>query len=127
MAFKILVVDDELDMRNLFSLFLEKEGYEVTRASNGKEAYEIVQTSKPDLIISDIRMPVWDGVELFDRITQMAAPHIPILFVSGYADYERRDFHKNPNFMGFVSKPIRRQKLIESVKEIQLKTASGHH
>lgn len=118
MSYKILVVDDEVDIRNLFSLFLKKEGYEVIAAANGNEACDLISESRPDLIISDVRMPVCDGVELLNRVTKMAPPHLPILFVSGFTNCDESVFRDSPNFAGFISKPVRRQNLIDWVKKI---------
>lgn len=59
----ILVVDDDHDIRNLLELYLRNEGYQVTHASNGTEAFQIVEEQKIDLILLDIMMPEMDGLE----------------------------------------------------------------
>ena len=119
MSFKILVVDDEKDIRLLFALFLEKEGYEVDFASDGSEALQKIIASRPDLVISDIRMPVSDGYDLLRNATKLTPPKIPILFISGYAEGQENTLNENPNFVGFMPKPIRRQKFLDVVNKIK--------
>jgi YesN/AraC family two-component response regulator len=68
MAFKILVVDDEDIIRDSLFYVLEKEGYEVQKAENGKTAYEKMLGEHFDLVITDIEMPVMKGTELLEKI-----------------------------------------------------------
>lgn len=64
MATRILAVDDEENIRRLVKISLERVGYEVITASNGREALELVQTQAPDLILMDIMLPELDGLEV---------------------------------------------------------------
>jgi CheY-like chemotaxis protein len=78
------VVDDEPDMRFLFRYFLEIAGHEVFEANNGGAALQSVHKSPPDLVITDIMMPVMGGLELIGRLrSDPATAAIPILVVSG--------------------------------------------
>lgn len=120
MGFRVLVVDDEKDIRLLFSLFLKKEGYEVDFAENGKEALLKIQESRPDLVISDIRMPISDGYELLKNTTKLTPPKIPMLFISGYAEGQEHTLKGNPNFVGFMAKPVHRQNFLDAVNKIRL-------
>ena len=119
MSFKILVVDDEKDIRLLFALFLKKEGYDVDFAEDGREALTKIKASRPDLVISDIRMPVSDGYDLLRNTTKLTPPKIPILFISGYAEGQENTLTDNPNFAGYMTKPIRRQKFLDAVNKIK--------
>ena len=70
---KVLIVDDEFPARELLKMAVdwEKAGYEITgEAKNGQEAYRCYQEEKPDLIITDIQMPVMDGIELIRKIKE---------------------------------------------------------
>lgn len=118
MAYKILIVDDEKDLRDLLTTFLNREGFETEVAANGKEAYDKIQVVHPDLVISDVRMPVWDGFELLRNVTKMGAPRIPMLFISGFAAGDATELKDSPNFAGFIAKPVKRQTLIDAVKAI---------
>jgi len=87
---KILVVEDEESLRLLYEEELKSEGYEVLTAVNGREAIELLETGKPDLIILDIVMPVMDGMEALGRIVGKERK-IPIILNTSYSGY-RQDF-----------------------------------
>jgi CheY-like chemotaxis protein len=79
-----LVVDDEPDLRFLLRRIFERAGYEVVEASHGSDALASVHASLPDLVVTDIMMPVMDGVELIRRLrADPATAEIPILAASG--------------------------------------------
>jgi CheY-like chemotaxis protein len=81
---RILVVDDEPDMRFMLRRILERAGHEVAEAGDGAAALTSVRHARPDLVITDISMPVMDGAELIRRLRGDAAvAAIPILAVSG--------------------------------------------
>ena len=86
MAHKILIVDDEADVRTFLTAVLKKEGYETLTAANGREALEIVRRELPDLVILDLQMPEQTGTDFFRRLKkdeELGA--IPIIVVSGLA------------------------------------------
>lgn len=87
---KILVADDEMSIRLLYSEELKEEGYEVYLASNGKEALEIVETVPLDLVILDIKMPEMDGIEALRQIKERR-PDLPVLLSTAYGEY-KQDF-----------------------------------
>ena len=120
MAYKILVVDDEKDLRDLISLFLKREGFEVKNASDGEEAFGLINQERPDLVISDIRMPNWDGYELMKRVSSdLTPPRLPMLFISGYTDGRESVLKSDPNYAGFLAKPVMPNVLIDKVHSIQ--------
>ena len=84
---KILVVDDEPDLRFILRRIFEQAGHEVTDASHGAEAMECVRGSLPELVVTDMMMPVMDGYELIRLLrADPATAQIPILAVTGYGD-----------------------------------------
>ena len=87
---KILVVDDEENIRILYSEELQDEGYDVIVASNAEEADIKIRESNPDLITLDIRMPGMDGIELLRKLRERDK-NIPIVMCSAYSDY-KQDF-----------------------------------
>lgn len=87
---KILVADDEMSIRLLYSEELKEEGYEVYLASNGKEALEIVEKVPLDLVILDIKMPEMDGIEALRQIKEKH-PDLPVLLSTAYGEY-KQDF-----------------------------------
>lgn len=82
----ILVVDDEADIRELFKEELEDNGAKVFEADNGVAAYEVFQKGGVDAIISDIRMPGGDGVDLVKKV-KADNTDVPIYLITGFADY----------------------------------------
>jgi len=81
---KILLVDDEPDQRFLLRRILQRAGHEVSEANDGAAALHAVQESAPELVVTDVMMPVMDGVELIRCLRgNPATAHIPILAASG--------------------------------------------
>ncbi|KEK23019.1 response regulator transcription factor [Bacillus gaemokensis] len=76
----ILIADDEMEIADLIAIHLEKEGYRVVKASNGKEAIQVIQSQVIDLVILDIMMPEMDGYEVTRQIRGQY--HMPIIFLS---------------------------------------------
>jgi CheY-like chemotaxis protein len=87
---KILVADDEMAIRLLYSEELKEEGYEVYTAANGREALEIIESVPLDLVILDIKMPEMDGIEALRQIKERK-PDLPVLLSTAYGEY-KQDF-----------------------------------
>ena len=71
---RVLVVDDEPTIRDLVSMVLEEEGYEVTRAEHGQQALSVIESDPPDLVVSDVWMPCLDGLSLAHRLVKRGIP-----------------------------------------------------
>jgi CheY-like chemotaxis protein len=80
--YRVLVVDDEEDIRSLATALLESKNYEVLSAANGFEAIDALKHALPDIVISDLRMPRMSGFELLSVIRRRF-PHIPVIAISG--------------------------------------------
>ena len=87
---RILVVDDEENIRFLFKEELEEEGYQVEMASNGFEAINKVKTSKFDVVVMDIKMPGMDGIQALNEIKNMVKDQ-PVILCSAYGEF-KQDF-----------------------------------
>jgi DNA-binding response OmpR family regulator len=87
---KIMVVDDEENIRFLYKEELEDEGFAVELAKNGEEALEKLPEFKPDLITLDIKMPGMNGIEVLKRIREQDR-ELPIVLCSAYGEY-KQDF-----------------------------------
>lgn len=85
---KILVVDDEENIRILYQEELEEEGYTVEVAAHGQEALEKVNIFRPDLVTLDIRMPGMDGVETLRKIREVQR-NLPVILCSAYGEYKQ--------------------------------------
>jgi len=84
-GFNILIVDDEVDMRDSLSELLSREGYSVQEAENGKVALELMGSNKFDLIVSDILMPEMDGVALLKKVKESDSEAVVILITGSYS------------------------------------------
>lgn len=113
--YKILVVEDEKHQRELYTMELQDEGYEVDQASNGKDAVEKVKNNKYDLVILDIRMPEMDGIEALGKILSRDKK-IPVIIYTAYSNYKS-------NFMtwtadAYVTKSSNLEELKSKISEI---------
>jgi DNA-binding response OmpR family regulator len=88
---KILVVDDEENIRELYRDELSEEGYEVELAEDGYEALKKVEMFCPDLVTLDVKMPGIDGLEVLRRIRE-ANPSLPVLLLTAFGEF-RQDFN----------------------------------
>ena len=85
--FRILIAEDDKELKQLFSHVLEKNGYEVTGADNGREALRALDSGYFDLIISDIMMPVMDGYELVKALREQGST-VPVLMITAKDSFD---------------------------------------
>ncbi len=101
----ILVVDDEPEFRIIMRSVLRAEGMDVILAEHGQEALEKLKETKFDLVITDIYMPVMDGIKLHRAVRAMPEfEKLPFLFVSAYDDQHTVEAVKDPRYEGFFRK-----------------------
>lgn len=117
-AFTILLVDDETDLRDVIAFDLKRKGYEVTTASGGQEAWEKLKTLKSiDLVITDIKMPQGDGLELLKNIVAHQ-PHLPVICLTGFAELSPEEILKL-GAKAIFEKPFDRKKFHELLLELK--------
>jgi len=85
---RIMIIDDEENIRFLYKEELEEEGFAVECAKNGREALDKLSLFKPDLITLDIKMPEMDGIETLKRIREIER-HLPIIICTAYGEYKQ--------------------------------------
>ncbi len=116
---KILVVDDESSMRFLLRMVLETGGFEVVEAHHGAVALERVKEEEPDLVVTDLMMPVMNGRELIGRLRADAkTAGIPILVLSSKPDAEVTEAD------GFLRKPFEIDALLDTARSLCRKDAA---
>lgn len=114
---KILVVDDEEQIRELLREFLTGAGYEVAVAANGEDALEVAQRERPDLILLDVRMPELDGVETCGRLkTNDKTRSIPIIMATAFGDTLAEALDAGAD--DFVSKPFQLEEIGLRIKSL---------
>lgn len=115
--YKILIVEDTLEIREEIADILMMEGYNVLQAENGRVGYEKALNENPDLIISDILMPELNGIEMFKKLKKEArTDSIPLIFLSAKA--EKNDIRAGMNLGAedYLSKPVNIDDLVNAVK-----------
>jgi DNA-binding NtrC family response regulator len=111
----ILVVDDEASIRNVLRDILEMEDYEVEEAKDGIEALAKVKINKFDVIISDIKMPKMDGMDVLERI-QVLAPDIPVIMISGHGSIETAVDAVKKGAFDYISKPLDMNRILITIR-----------
>ncbi len=114
---KVLVVDDTPANLDLFSQILEAEGYDVSFATNGKQALELASITKPDLILLDIMMPEMDGIETCRQLKSLTEiKDIPVVFITAKTD--RKDVAEGFRIGGvdYICKPVQQEEVCARVR-----------
>lgn len=112
----ILVVDDELGIRDLLSEILNDEGHQVELAENAADARAARNRSKPDLVLLDIWMPDTDGVTLLKEWSASGLLSMPVIMMSGHATIDTAVEATKIGAIAFLEKPITLQKLLKAVE-----------
>lgn len=113
---EILVVDDEMGIRELLSEILGDEGHSVTLAENAQRAREAIQANKLDLVLLDIWMPDTDGVTLLKEWAANGKLTMPVIMMSGHATIDTAVEATRIGALDFLEKPITLQKLLKAVE-----------
>jgi len=115
---KILIADDELNIRSLVSRMLGKD-YIVIEATNGEEAIDIAKRQEPDLILMDLMMPQMDGYTACSSIkTDQATKGIPVVMLTGVVHELNKRFAREMGADGYISKPFSADELLRQVKQV---------
>lgn len=118
----ILVVDDELGIRDLLMEILNDEGHQVELAQNAAQARAARHKSRPDLVLLDIWMPDTDGLTLLKEWARLGQLNMPVIMMSGHATVETAVEATKIGAYSFLEKPITLQKLLKSVEHALAKS-----
>ena len=111
---KILLVDDDDDVRDYTALVLEDAGFDVRVASRGEAAMHVLASGEAfDLLITDVVMPGWDGTELARRV-KLLRPGLKVLFITGYTRHIAAELAGAE----VLDKPYQREKLLHAVRHV---------
>ena len=120
MTKKVLIVDDDADMRLTLRLALQLAGYQVTEAANGREALEEQRKAPADVVVTDIFMPDSDGFEAIDGLRRQF-PGTKVIVMSGGAQLTKRDYLPDAELMGAdatLQKPFDIDKLLKTLESL---------
>ena len=116
---KVTIVDDDRDTRELLSLALESEGFEVNAAANGLRLISSLQLKRPDIILMDVNMSWIDGFELCKAVKKNEQfRDIPVIFISGRGDAEDRRRGLEAGAADYLVKPLDLNALIQRLREL---------
>jgi CheY-like chemotaxis protein len=120
-GYKILVVDDESDVRGLIASILKDNGADVTTAGDGDEAIDVARRERPDLMTLDLSMPGKSGVEVFVLLREDPdLSDMPICIITGRPEMRKliyeRPAHSPPE--GYIDKPVNQKSLMRNVRKI---------
>ncbi|MCA9953449.1 MAG: response regulator [Ardenticatenaceae bacterium] len=123
MSWSVLVVDDEPLTQDLLRLMLEPAGFRVTGAEHGLEALQKVQQSKPDIMILDVMMPHMDGLTVCRKIrSNPETADLPIVMLSGKTHLNAVEEGMEAGANRYLAKPMSRNDLIQSLREVLAET-----
>ncbi|MBF0570209.1 MAG: response regulator, partial [Candidatus Omnitrophica bacterium] len=118
---KLLIVDDEIDVREFAGNFFRKRGIQVLLASSGAEALRIIAAERPDLVLLDIRMEEMSGIEVLRKV-RSSGDQTRIIMVSGVEDDTIVAEAKSAGVLAFVHKPL----VLEELQNIVLREIGPH-
>lgn len=119
---RILIAEDERDIRDLIEFTLMFAGHQVIKATNGAEAVELAPDVMPDLIMMDVRMPRMTGYEACRAIKQIdSVKHIPIVFLSAKGQDSEIDIGLDAGAYEYILKPFAPEQLTQRINEILAK------
>jgi DNA-binding response OmpR family regulator len=121
---KILIAEDERDIRDLIAFTLQFAGHEVVTANNGEEAYQLTLKEIPDLVLSDVRMPKMTGYEVCKLIkAEPTTAHIPVVFLSAKGQEAEVQTGLAAGASEYLLKPFAPDQLMAKVAEILARTS----
>lgn len=119
MAKKILLVDDSASVRQVAGIALRRAGYETLEASNGKEALEILAGNRPNLIISDVNMPVMNGIEFLRAVKQHpTSKFTPVIVLTTESGDDLKQQGREAGAKAWIVKPFQPQTLVDAVSKL---------
>ncbi len=111
---KLLVVDDEADICDFVKKFFKERDFDVLVAYNGKEALNIVESDKPDIVLLDVKMPVMNGMEALTEIRKKDKS-IKVIMVTAVDDVEKAEEAKRHGALEYITKPLVLEQLERTV------------
>jgi DNA-binding NtrC family response regulator len=118
MSQSILVIDDELDMLMLLRMIIEDNtDYEVETTNNPSEALKLLTEKDYDLVISDLKMPGMDGIELFNELREIK-PDVPVIIMTAYGSLETSEDAMKKGVADFITKPFRKDSILFTINRV---------
>lgn len=123
---RILIIDDEKPTLKMFTLLLEAMGYETLCASDGQEGVDTFLREQPEIVLTDIKMPIMDGIEVLKSIKQ-SSPAAEVIVITGHGDMELAIKALNLDATDFINKPVRRDALEQALRRAEERISLSHN
>lgn len=120
---KVLYVEDESSLREEVTFILEMENFQVETAENGKEGLERIESFKPDVVLTDNRMPQMTGEEMLVAIRQGEHKHIPVILLSAFSTSEWVDRLTEKGASAYITKPFSIDDLIDTIHQFKVESS----
>ncbi|KPQ28480.1 MAG: two-component system, chemotaxis family, response regulator CheY [Marinobacter excellens HL-55] len=117
----VMVVDDSASLRQVVVMALKSAGYETIEAENGKKALEVLKAKRANLIISDVNMPVMDGLTFLKEVKKLPDyKFTPVIMLTTESSENRKSEGKASGAKAWVVKPFQPQQMLDAVKKLLL-------
>lgn len=115
---KLLVVDDDENLRELFTFAMQREGFEVVQAKDGDEGIEKIRTFQPDVVVLDLMMPKVNGFMVIGYLAEKKIK-VPIVVLTGFWEQANESLlREDPNVVDFLRKPIKYADLADLMRRV---------
>jgi len=123
MNIKILIADDDPDIRDVLKITLNEENYETIEAKNGEEALEIIRSKPLDLVLLDYKMPKMDGIQVCDAVKKdILLQHLPVIMVTGKGEVNDKIDGINSGADDYIVKPFEPKELLARIRMVLRRT-----
>lgn len=124
MSYKLLLADDSITIQKVVELILAEEDFEIRSTNNGEEAFALIHTFKPDIVLADADMPRMNGYQLCEKIKENpSTAHIPVILLTGAFEPIEEELVKKVNADDYLVKPFESQELISKLNAALMETA----
>ena len=115
---KIMVVDDELDLRKMLGIMMKNEGYDTEMAVDGSDFLEKADSFNPDIVTLDVMMPGLTTLEILGRLKgKKSNPKIILVTVVRFTEEEKKSLYEAANVVGYIKKPFEIDDIIDTIKK----------
>jgi DNA-binding NtrC family response regulator len=115
---RILIIDDEVDMLMLLRMIIEDNtDYDVETTNSSTEGIKLFREEDYDLVITDLKMPGLDGMDIFDEIKELK-PEVPVIIITAYGSMETSDEALRKGVAEFITKPFRKDSILFTIRRV---------
>lgn len=121
MSKTILIVDDSMPLRKVVSISLKGAGYEVVEAEHGQDALDKLKSNKVNLIVSDINMPVMDGIQFVTELKKLPEyKFTPVIMLTTESEVEKKEQAKAAGARAWMNKPFKPDQMLNAVEKLMM-------